>query len=207
MKNFLTRTTDICHYICEKQLAELSEIKARPVGLDGTCGRGNDTLWLAGFCRKVYGFDVQEEALADTRKLLEDSDVAVHTLKCKTELAEDREEGVLLIQDGHENILTYVDEGIDIALFNLGYLPGGSKEIATRKENTITALNAALQILNPGGIIGVTVYWGHDSGKEERQAVTQWAEELPKSVYHCLRMDMVNQSNSPPENFFITRKK
>ncbi|RKV78003.1 MAG: methyltransferase domain-containing protein, partial [Neisseria sp.] len=79
--------------------------------LDGTAGNGNDTLMLArsiGSGGKVWAFDVQEQALANTRMRLEEAGIA------------DRAE---LILDGHENLAAHIREPLDAAVFNFGWLP------------------------------------------------------------------------------------
>ena len=87
------------------------------------------------------------------------------------------------------------------------YLPGGDKEITTRTESTLCALQAALELLRVDGLLCVTVYWGHPSGREEREAVLRWAKNLDKGIYHCVHTDMLNQPNCPPEIVLITKKK
>ena len=42
------------------------------VGVDFTMGNGHDTLFLAEQCAKVYAFDIQPEALENTKKRLGD---------------------------------------------------------------------------------------------------------------------------------------
>lgn len=46
--------------------------------IDATMGNGNDTLWLTkivGETGMVYAFDVQEEAVENTRKRLQDENM------------------------------------------------------------------------------------------------------------------------------------
>ena len=56
----------LAHVICEHYLSA----DMNPVAVDATCGNGHDTLWLARRCSKVYGFDIQPEAIQNTRNLL-----------------------------------------------------------------------------------------------------------------------------------------
>ncbi len=65
-------------------------------------------------------------------------------------------------------------------MFNLGYLPGGRPERATRPETTLPAMNAALGLLAPGGLLSVVAYPGHSGGAAEAEAVTRWARALPE---------------------------
>ena len=66
---------------------------------------------------------------------------------------------------------------------------------------------AYLTALTVGGLLSVTMYWGHEAGKTERAAVLRWAAALDRSTYHCVHTDMCNQPNCPPEILFVTRKK
>ena len=62
--------------------------------VDATMGNGNDTAFLAGLSKKVYAFDVQEQALGKTSQRLSDLGI----------------ENTELILDGHENLDHYVRE-------------------------------------------------------------------------------------------------
>jgi hypothetical protein len=48
--------------------------------------------------------------------------------------------------------------------FNLGYLPGGDKQLKTGAETTLRALKAASNVLQAGGLISVVAYTGHPGG-------------------------------------------
>ena len=61
------------------------------------------------FC---FGFDIQKEALDNTKSLLEESGI----------------DNFKLILDSHENILNYVSSFKGV-VFNLGYLPKGDKRL------------------------------------------------------------------------------
>ena len=85
--------------------------------IDATCGNGHDTLFLAkivGEKGKVFSFDIQPEALVNTRRLLEANNLA------------DR---VHLIQSGHERMDSHVHEKVAAVMFNLDYLPGGNHKL------------------------------------------------------------------------------
>lgn len=43
--------------------------------IDATAGNGNDTLLLARLASFVFGFDIQKEALDNTKSLLEESGI------------------------------------------------------------------------------------------------------------------------------------
>lgn len=69
-----------------------------------------------------------------------------------------------------------VSEKVVVIVFNLGYLPGGDKGITTHTESTLCALREALKLLRVDGLLCVTIYWGHPSGREEREAILTWAK-------------------------------
>lgn len=154
--------------------------------VDATMGNGNDTLFLAslvGDKGRVYSFDVQQLALDNTRKRLSEAGVI------------DRAE---LILDGHQNLDKYVQKGIKAVMFNLGYLPKGDHNIGTKAETTIAAIEKCLELLCKEGIVMIVVYYGGDSGFEEKDAVMEYFKALDCKKYSVLVHDFVNQVNCPP---------
>ncbi len=82
-------------------------------------GNGNDTVFLAKSSKKVYAFDIQEEAIAKTKAKLTGQGIS----------------NVELILDGHENLEQYVHTPLRAAIFNLGYLPSADKTVITKPHN------------------------------------------------------------------------
>ena len=80
---------------------------------------------LVGETGRVWAFDVQSKALAQTQGRLKENGV---------------DGRVALIHDGHENLLSYIDEPLDAAVFNFGWLPGGDKSCTTEAASSIRAL-------------------------------------------------------------------
>lgn len=153
--------------------------------LDGTAGNGHDTLFLAqtaGIRGKVWAFDIQPQALSRTR--------------CR--LKEARYENVQLILDGHENLKQYVSEPLNAAIFNFGWLPGGDKSLTTHTETSIPALCATLSLLKEGGMLIAVLYPEHENGKQEAEAIEQWAKNLPQEQFAVLRYGFTNRKNNPP---------
>lgn len=154
--------------------------------LDCTIGNGNDTLLLAdlvGDKGKVYGFDIQKQALEITLSKL---------------IKENLEDRVNLIKDSHENIDLYIEEKLDLIIYNLGYLPKGDKNIKTNKRSTLISISKALNLLKSNGIILITCYTGHTGGLEEKNGVESFLESLDQRKYNVLKYDFINQINSPP---------
>lgn len=164
--------------------------------IDATVGNGNDTTMLAAAVDqigKVYGFDIQQEAIDSTREKL-----------LLTGLLEQTE----LIHDGHENIKNYVPEEqqISAAIFNLGYLPSGDKSIITKPETTISAIDQCLSILRKGGIVSIMIYYGHEGGLEEKEQVDNFVGNLPQKDYQVLEYKFINQKNYPPYLYMVEKR-
>jgi 16S rRNA C1402 N4-methylase RsmH len=160
------------------------------VAIDATVGNGHDTVVLAeavGDSGRVFGFDVQGEAIEQTRARLADEEA----------LAE-----MELLQVGHEDLHRHLPDAlhgrVGAVMFNLGYLPGSSSSLTTAPETTIPALDAAVEVLRPGGVVTVVLYTGHEGGEKEAAAVDEWAAELPQTQFQALSYQFVNQQNNPP---------
>ena len=169
--------------------AELIEGALAPGGraVDATLGNGHDALWLCGLVGetgRIYGFDVQREAVERSRARLAEAGVA------------DRAE---LILDGHEHMDAHIaPESVDAVMFNLGWLPGAPHAVTTRVETTLQAVNAALNLLREDGLLTVCVYPGHAEGAREREALLAWARGLDEKVYDTMLRCYLNQSGDPP---------
>ncbi|MFX3635074.1 MAG: class I SAM-dependent methyltransferase [Candidatus Pristimantibacillus sp.] len=146
--------------------------------IDATAGGGTDSLTLAqlvGANGSLYVFDIQQEALDRTRERL---DGAVQ----KNQLPR-----VKLLLDNHARMAEALEPSVHGAvaaiMFNLGYLPGGDETLITQPPSTIAALNAALSLLRPGGIVTCVLYPGHPGGADEAATVEGWAAQLPGVEY------------------------
>ena len=63
--------------------------------------------------------------------------------------------------------------------FNLGYLPGGNKELITKPETTLSALIQAYDYLTKDGIISLIVYRGHP---EDNMNMINWKNDEGKEL-------------------------
>jgi hypothetical protein len=88
----------------------------------------------------------------------------------------------------------------------LGYLPKGDKEIITKGETTIQAVEMILPRLRKSGLVLLTVYAGHPGGGIEKQAVLDFTKQLSQEIYTVLYYGFINQKNSPPFLIVIERK-
>lgn len=167
--------------------------------VDLTAGTGQDTLTLynmVGLTGQVVAFDIQSQALAITGERLSSAGAQVRFHPqgiCSVE----HTPGVDLLQISHaeiSRILTAAPKGI---IANLGYLPGGQKELITRPESTLLALRQSCSLLATGGRLVLAVYPGHPGGAEEGIAVSQFFAALDDSQFHVLQMKVSNRHQAP----------
>ncbi|QXM06059.1 class I SAM-dependent methyltransferase [Crassaminicella indica] len=184
---YLIRPTELAKYFLKDVLKE------GDVVVDATMGNGNDTLFLAnivGEKGKVISFDVQDLAIANTKKLLENNHI----------------NNVDLIQDGHENMDKYICDEISGGMFNLGYLPKGDHHIVTKGETTVVAIEKCLKFLKRNGMITMIIYHGHSEGKIEKEQVINYIENLDQSKFHVMKVDYINQTKESPILITIIKK-
>lgn len=160
--------------------------------VDATAGRGYDTAFLCelvGEAGKVVAFDIQQSAIDSTQQLLDEKGLSAK-----------------LILDSHANMAKYVDnDSVDCIVFNLGYLPRGDHSIFTHFDSTKQAILSGLDCLKRGGIMCVSVYYGGDSGYEEKDALLPWLKTLDDSKYQVLATFFHNWKKDPPIPIFIIK--
>lgn len=159
------RLTEVAHdFLAER-------IKPGDRVVDATMGNGHDTLFLrqhVGDSGHVYAFDIQQIALEKTISRLEDQGFRT---------------GYMLIKGNHAEMQRQLPDftvgSIAAVVFNLGYLPGGDKQLSSSATTTIEALEQSLKVLKPGGFISLLAYLGHPEGHTEHQAIVKWLDRLP----------------------------
>ena len=161
--------------------------------VDFTMGNGNDTLFLSkavGESGKVYAFDIQEDALTSTRAHLE---------------ANGAPENYTLICTSHHRVKEFVTEPIKAGMFNLGYLPrSGRKAVTTMRETTMPAVQAAIELLAPDGVLIVAIYPGHEEGALEGEMLREYFSSLSKYRICPSEFKILNSPTSP--YFFLVEK-
>lgn len=152
------------------------------VAVDMTVGNGFDSKNILEILQpeKLYCFDIQQEALDNSKILLE------KYLNCE------------LILENHKNFDKFVKENIDFAIYNLGYLPKGDKNITTNAEDVEESLKKLLGKLNSKGIIFITFYIGYSAGQIESLEVSKFIQKLNQKEYTILKFTFENQKNNPP---------
>ena len=192
--------------------------------VDATAGNGHDTLFLAGLVGPaglVLAFDIQPEALENTRAALEKAKLTAR---------------VRLFLTGHENIAACLQGNtvpppagqlaasltaktppdparylsgrprVSAAMFNLGFLPGSEREIATRPSTTLAALIGLLPAMLPGAALSIHCYSGHDGGREESNAVLEWAACQTEKLWRVYRYATWNKKRGAEELILMERR-
>ncbi|HSG69717.1 MAG TPA: class I SAM-dependent methyltransferase [Planctomycetaceae bacterium] len=167
------------------------------IAIDATAGNGHDTLFLAqqvGPAGCVYAFDIQQTALDHTQARLNEAGIA----------------NVVLHRECHSRMSKLIPESrhgsVAAVTFNLGYLPSGDKTIITKPETSVRAIQTAVELLRPGGIITVLCYTGHPGGLEEADAIEQALRELSGSRI-TLESITSEETQGPSPKLFVIRKK
>ncbi|XEQ93073.1 hypothetical protein SCACP_19250 [Sporomusa carbonis] len=171
----------------------ISKLANARLVVDATAGNGKDTLFLAENIphdAAVWAFDIQQQAIIKSQELLKK-----HGLEHK----------VKFILASHATIMSYISQPIDVAMFNLGYLPGGNHSINTRPEVTVEAITQILYLLNIGGIVTIVAYPGYEQGRLECQAVRKYLGSLNQKLFAVACWAMVNQKNNPPVLYIIEK--
>ncbi len=169
-------------------------LKAGDAVVDATAGNGHDTLWLAEAIAPtgcIHAFDVQEQAIRATEQRLADAGYAnmLHTHHCS-----------------HAEMAQHVPAGQRVILFNLGYLPGAQRDIATQANSTLPAIEAALDLLAPHGRLCVMAYPGHEEGKDEFFALASFFKSLPLHRFTVTCTTCFNGSLRAPILFSVEKQ-
>lgn len=161
--------------------------------IDATAGKGRDTALLCrltGENGRVLAFDVQEEAVRQTRELL-----AKENLTAEVHL------------DSHASMAQYADpETVDCIVFNFGRLPGGDPHKFTTADSSLPAIDAGLTLLKTGGLMALALYYGGENGYEERDAILAHLRGLDDRRYTVLGCEWLNRKNDPPLPIFIWKE-
>lgn len=176
---FPPHPTELLHTILR------DEIREGDLVIDATAGNGHDTVFLArevGSSGTVIAFDIQAAAIQTTRQRLETEGLL---------------ERVSLHQTSHSELSQFAKpSSVKTVIFNLGYLPGADRSIATKALETLEALSAAAELLKPGGILAAICYPGHPDGVIESEAVESFFHSLPN--HRVARYSLVATKGAAP---------
>lgn len=161
--------------------------------VDFTMGNGGDTLFLSetvGEDGHVYAFDIQEEALISTEAHLK---------------ANGAPENYTLICASHHRVKEFVKTPIKGGMFNLGYLPrSGRKSVTTMRSTTMPAVEAAIDLLAPDGVLIIAIYPGHEEGALEGDMLREYFKALSRFKICASEFHILNSPTSP--YFFLVEK-
>ncbi len=171
----------------------LEHLTEGEVAVDFTMGNGGDTLFLSqtvGEEGRVYAFDIQEDAITSTRRYLEENGAP---------------DNYTLICASHHRVREFVHEPIKAGMFNLGYLPRSKdKTVTTMRETTMPAVEAALELLLPDGVLIVAIYPGHEEGALEGDMLREYFASRSRFRLCCSEFRILNSPASP--YFFLIEK-
>ena len=149
-------------------------INKNSVCVDMTLGNGNDSEILCKLAKKVYGIDINDEAIANSKQRLKDFN------------------NIEYINDNHINIDLYIKNEIDLAIFNLGYLPHSENKNITKADETLIAFKKIYHLIKNNGYIIITFYVGHKGGKDEYYALTNYIKENNINVIETFSQDKLD---------------
>ena len=169
-------------------------LRAIDCAVDATLGGGGDALFLASLLSeggRIFGFDVQEEAVARSRALFEKNGLLG---KCT------------FFCSGHENMSELIPQKyrgkVGCVFFNLGWLPRSDKACVTKPETTIAALTAAVGFIDKSfGYLSAAAYRGHLGGEEECEAVRNFFSKIKTA-----RTEEMASSGEPKSPVLFTAK-
>lgn len=166
--------------------------------IDATLGNGFDSVFLAeqiGPDGQLFGFDIQAQALHNTQERLQSQCPQISSQ---------------LFQACHAQMKALIPSSwhgrIQAIMFNLGYLPGADKTLITQTKSTLTALNAACELLAEQGMISVIAYPGHAGGAEETDSLQAWCQQLDPSQFSVERIESPHQKPHSPRLFVIRKQ-
>ena len=166
-----------------------SLLKPGSIVCDATCGNGQDSAILASLCLsedkgKLFCIDLQNQAIETTSEHLK-------TLFSKKILS-----NIYFFHQSHENFPKELP-GCDLIVYNLGYLPRGCKTLTTMVTSTLNSLKNALNLLNPGGVITLMCYPGHEEGHLEETSLINFTSTLDPKEHLVYHQKILNRVKAP----------
>lgn len=180
MFRYTSSISDLSHNIIDNFVIN------KNVAIDATLGNGYDTDFLSLKFNKVFSFEIQK-------------------ISCDSYKEKSRD-NVKIINDSHHLFDNYIKEEVDCIMYNLGFLPGGNKEITTKHETTLKSINDGLKLLKSGGIMTICIYKGHTEGKREESCIIDFVKSLPKNTYGVMCHSYINRTETAPLLLVIEKK-
>lgn len=171
---------DAAHALWQKNLHE------NDTAIDATAGNGHDTLILSRIIKsgKLYAIDIQAEALEKTKEKINQENPSY--------------EPIVYINASHATFPNTIPlHSVRLIVYNLGYLPGGDKNLTTKTSSTLISLENAIDLLMPGGALSLMLYPGHTEGEIEARAVVEFAKNLPHTNWEITHHTHPENPKSP----------
>ena len=163
--------------------------------IDATCGNGHDTEFLcrlSGSSGRVLALDIQPRAVEATNARLAAAGLGAI--------------GRAVVAD-HARLGELATPGsADCVLFNFGWLPGADHQVHSTAAGSLPALQAALELLKPRGILAAVLYSGQVIGDGEKQAALAFFRSLPLTRYTVLVCEFANWAHTAPLPCFILKR-
>ena len=184
--------------------------------VDATCGNGHDTAYLyirASGEAVLHYIDIQDIALRHTEERL-------HRI-ARESPGEKVEDGLRIPYDeahsvgrpvlrahlaSHDDVLARIVEEtgrIDLLVFNLGYLPGASRDIMTRVETVTAALEHVLAHPERIGLVTIVTYPGTERGLAEQEVLEAFLAGVSQKDFDVSVWKPLNQVNRPPQLYVV----
>ncbi|WP_300383541.1 class I SAM-dependent methyltransferase [Clostridium sp.] len=179
MYRYINNISEIGHFIINSYLDN------KRVAIDATLGNGHDTDYLSSKFQKVYAFDIQKSP-------------------CEIYMSKEKD-NVKVINDSHHKFKDYIKEPVDCIVYNLGYLPGGDKDITTICETSLLSIKIGLELLDNGGIMAICIYKGHNEGKKEESCILSYVKSLPKNDFGVMEHSYLNRDINAPTLIIIEK--
>lgn len=161
------------HSIWKKHITPKSYV------IDATCGNGHDSLFILQQKPKhLFCIDIQETALKNTQA----------RVSCFKDFS--------LHHHCHSSFPMGA-ESIDLIVYNLGYLPGGDKELTTQTETTLASIDNGLKLLNISGLMSITLYPGHAEGEREEKRVLKHVSTLSEKNFRITSHRWIRAAKAP----------
>ena len=157
-------------------------VRRAGVIVDMTCGNGYDTAFLAKLM----------PAVERTKQRLLEEKLTDRDVRCQC--------------GSHDELLETVPDGIDVMVFNLGYLPSGDHHIHTDYEITLRALKIGLNKIAINGIIIIAAYPGTEAGAQEERALQSFLKDVPQGAFHVSSWKPVNEVHCPPLLYVVQKR-
>ena len=180
MFKYVGNISDLSHHIIKDFVSN------KEIAIDATLGNGYDSDFLSEIFTKVYSFDIQEDACNRYKSK------NIHNVE--------------VINDSHHLFKNYINENVDCIMYNLGFLPGGNKEITTLHTTSLESIQVGLDILNSGGIMSICIYRGHNEGKIEETCILEFLRKLPKNKFGVMSHSYLNRQEISPLMVIIEKK-